>query len=74
MKRVLMMLILACLAWTPTIRCRHLDWGNQSGKVYNGYWKTDVENKKLKTKQEEALDRIKKLEESLRKEGDCAST
>ena len=38
-------------------------------KVYNGYWKTDVENKKLKTKQEEALDRIKKLEESLRKEG-----
>ena len=38
-------------------------------KVYNGYWRTDVENKKLKTKQEEALDRIKKLEESLRKEG-----
>ena len=38
-------------------------------KVYNGYWKTDVENKKLKTKQEDALERIKKLEESLRKEG-----
>jgi len=38
-------------------------------KVYNGYWRTDVQNKKLKTKQEEALDRIKKLEESLRKEG-----
>lgn len=38
-------------------------------KVYNGYWRTDVENKKLKTKQEEALDRIKKLDESLRKEG-----
>ena len=38
-------------------------------KVYNGYWRTDVENKKLKSKQEEALDRIKKLEESLRKEG-----
>ena len=71
MKRVLMMLLILAVGLNLG---QTLDAATAIGvisleKVYNGYWKTDVENKKLKTKQEEALDRIKKLEESLRKEG-----
>ena len=70
MKRVLMMLILAVgLNLGQTLDAATAIGVISLEKVYNGYWKTDVENKKLKTKQEEALDRIKKLEESLRKEG-----
>ena len=70
MKRVLMMLILAVgLNLGQTLNAATAIGVISLEKVYNGYWKTDVENKKLKTKQEEALDRIKKLEESLRKEG-----
>ena len=70
MKRVLMMLFLAVgLNLGQTLDAATAIGVISLEKVYNGYWKTDVENKKLKTKQEEALDRIKKLEESLRKEG-----
>ena len=70
MKRVLMMLFLAVgLNLGYTLNAATAIGVISLEKVYNGYWKTDVENKKLKTKQEEALDRIKKLEESLRKEG-----
>jgi Skp family chaperone for outer membrane proteins len=70
MKRVLMMLFLAGgLNLDYTLNAATAIGVISLEKVYNGYWKTDVENKKLKTKQEEALDRIKKLEESLRKEG-----
>ena len=70
MKRVLMMLILAVgMNLGQTLDAATAIGVISLEKVYNGYWKTDVENKKLKTKQEEALDRIKKLEESLRKEG-----
>tara|TARA_B100000085_G_scaffold84076_1_gene75862 strand:- start:561 stop:1166 length:606 start_codon:yes stop_codon:yes gene_type:complete len=70
MKRVLMMLFLAVgLNLSHNLNAATAIGVISLEKVYNGYWKTDVENKKLKTKQEEALDRIKKLEESLRKEG-----
>lgn len=70
MKRVLMMLFLAGgLNLGYTLNAATAIGVISLEKVYNGYWKTDVENKKLKTKQEEALERIKKLEESLRKEG-----
>ena len=70
MKRVLMMLFLAVgLNLSHNLNAVTAIGVISLEKVYNGYWKTDVENKKLKTKQEEALDRIKKLEESLRKEG-----
>ena len=70
MKRVLMMLFLAVgLNMGYTLNAATAIGVISLEKVYNGYWRTDVENKKLKTKQEEALDRIKKLEESLRKEG-----
>jgi Skp family chaperone for outer membrane proteins len=70
MKRVLMMLFLAVgLNLGQTLDAATAIGVISLEKVYNGYWRTDVENKKLKSKQEEALDRIKKLEESLRKEG-----
>tara|TARA_B100000579_G_scaffold408482_1_gene396647 strand:- start:27 stop:626 length:600 start_codon:yes stop_codon:yes gene_type:complete len=70
MKRVLMMLFLTVgLNIGFTLNAATAIGVISLEKVYNGYWRTDVENKKLKTKQEEALDRIKKLEESLRKEG-----
>ena len=70
MKRVLMMLFLTvCLNLGYTLNAATAIGVISLEKVYNGYWRTDVENKKLKSKQEEALDRIKKLEESLRKEG-----
>ena len=70
MKRVLMMLFLAVgLNLGYTLNAATAIGVISLEKVDNGYWRTDVENKKLKTKQEEALDRIKKLEESLRKEG-----
>jgi Skp family chaperone for outer membrane proteins len=70
MKRVLMMLFLALgLNLGYTLNAATAIGVISLEKVYNGYWRTDVENKKLKSKQEEALDRIKKLEESLRKEG-----
>lgn len=70
MKRVLMMLVLAVgLNLGYTLNAATAIGVISLEKVYNGYWRTDVENNKLKTKQEEALDRIKKLEESLRKEG-----
>ena len=70
MKRVLMMLFLAVgLNLSHNLNAVTAIGVISLEKVYNGYWKTDVENKKLKTKQEEALDRIKKLEESQRKEG-----
>ena len=70
MKRVLMMLFLAGgLNLGYTLNAATAIGVISLEKVYNGYWRTDVENKKLKAKQEEALDRIKKLEESLRKEG-----
>ena len=70
MKRVLMMLFLVLgLNLSHNLNAATAIGVISLEKVYNGYWKTDVENKKLKTKQEEALDRIKKLEESLRKEG-----
>ena len=70
MKRVLMMLFLAVgLNLGQTLDAATAIGVISLEKVYNGYWKTDVENKKLKNKQEEALERIKKLEESLRKEG-----
>ena len=70
MKRVLMMLFLAVgLNLSHNLNAATAIGVISLEKVYNGYWKTDVENKKLKTKQEEALDRIKKLEESVRKEG-----
>ena len=69
MKRVLMMLFLAGgLNLGYTLNAATAIGVISLEKVYNGYWRTDVENKKLKSKQEEALDRIKKLEESLRKE------
>jgi len=70
MKRVLMMMFLA-VGLNPgyTLNAATAIGVISLEKVYNGYWRTDVENKKLKSKQEEALDRIKKLEESLRKEG-----
>ena len=68
MKRVLMpLLLIACLAWTPTITAATSIGTVSLDKVYNGYWKTDVENKKLKDKQEEALGKIKKLNEALQK-------
>ncbi len=70
MKRVLIMLFLAVgLNLSHNLNAATAIGVISLEKVYNGYWRTDVENKKLKTKQEEALDRIKKLEESLRKEG-----
>lgn len=70
MKRVLMMLFLAVgLNLGYTLNAATAIGVISLEKVYNGYWRTDVENKKLKTKQEEALDRIKKLDESLQKEG-----
>lgn len=70
MKRVLIMLFLAVgLNLSQNLNAATAIGVISLEKVYNGYWRTDVENKKLKTKQEEALDRIKKLEESLRKEG-----
>ena len=70
MKRVLMILFLAVgLNLGYTLNAATAIGVISLEKVYNGYWRTDVENKKLKSKQEEALDRIKKLEESLRKEG-----
>ena len=70
MKRILMMLFLAGgLNLVYTLNAATAIGVISLEKVYNGYWRTDVENKKLKTKQEEALDRIKKLEESLSKEG-----
>ena len=70
MKRVFMMLFLAVgLNLGQTLDAATAIGVISLEKVYNGYWRTDVENKKLKSKQEEALDRIKKLEESLRKEG-----
>ena len=70
MKRVLMMLFLAVgLNLGYTLNAATAIGVISLEKVYNGYWRTDVENKKLKSKQEEALDRIKKLEESLRKQG-----
>ena len=70
MKRVLMMLFLAVgLNLGYTLNAATAIGVISLEKVDNGYWRTDVENKKLKSKQEEALDRIKKLEESLRKEG-----
>ena len=70
MKRVLMMLFLAVgLNLGYTLNAATAIGVISLEKVYNGYWRTDVENNKLKSKQEEALDRIKKLEESLRKEG-----
>ena len=70
MKRLLMMLLLVVgLNLGHVLNADTVIGVISLEKVYNGYWKTDVENKKLKTKQEEALDRIKKLEESLRKEG-----
>ena len=70
MKRVLMMLFLAVgLNLGYTLNAATAIGVISLEKVYNGYWRTDVENKKLKTKQEEALGRIKKLEESLREEG-----
>ena len=66
MKRVLMMLFLAVgLNLGYTLNAATAIGVISLEKVYNGYWRTDVENKKLKSKQEEALDRIKKLEESL---------
>ena len=70
MKRVLMMLFLAVgLNLGYTLNAATAIGVISLEKVYNGYWRTDVENKKLKTKQEEALGRIKKLDESLQKEG-----
>ena len=70
MKRVLIMLFLAVgLNLGYTLNAATAIGVISLEKVYNGYWRTDVENKKLKTKQEEALDRIKKLDESLQKEG-----
>ena len=70
MKRVLIMLFLAVgINLSQNLNAATAIGVISLEKVYNGYWRTDVENKKLKTKQEEALDRIKKLEESLRKEG-----
>lgn len=70
MKRVLMMLFLAVgLNLGYTLNAATAIGVISLEKVYNGYWRTDVENKKLKTKQEEALDRIKKLDESLQKQG-----
>ena len=70
MKRVLMMLFLAVgLNLGYTLNAATAIGVISLEKVYNGYWRTDVENKKLKTKQEEALGRIQKLEESLREEG-----
>ncbi len=70
MERVLIMLFLAVgLNLSHNLNAATAIGMISLEKVYNGYWRTDVENKKLKTKQEEALDRIKKLDESLRKEG-----
>ena len=70
MKRVLMMLFLAVgLNLGYTLNAATAIGVISLEKVYNGYWRTDVETKKLKRKQEEALDRITKLEASLRKEG-----
>jgi Skp family chaperone for outer membrane proteins len=42
-------------------------------KVYNGYWKTDQENDKLKKKQKMAQDKIKGLNQSLTKDGEVLS-
>ena len=70
MERVLIMLFLAVgLNLSHNLNAATAIGMISLEKVYNGYWRTDVENRKLKTKQEEALDRIKKLDESLRKEG-----
>lgn len=70
MKRILLLLLLSIgLSYGSSLNAATSIGVISLEKVYNGYWKTDVENKKLKTKQEEALERIKKLEESLRKEG-----
>ena len=71
MKRLLMpLLILTVLAWAPMISAATSIGTVSLDKVYNGYWKTDVENKKLKDKQDEVLGKIKKLNEALQKEGD----
>lgn len=70
MKRIMLLLLLSIgLSYGSALNAATSIGVISLEKVYNGYWKTDVENKKLKTKQEEALERIKKLEESLRKEG-----
>ena len=42
-------------------------------KVYNGYWKTDQENEKLKKKQKMAQDKIKGLNQALTKDGEVLS-
>ena len=42
-------------------------------KIYNGYWKTDQENDKLKKKQKMAQDKIKGLNQSLTKDGEVLS-
>lgn len=42
-------------------------------KVYNGYWKTDQENDKLKKKQKMAQDKIKGLNQALTKDGEVLS-
>lgn len=42
-------------------------------KVYNGYWKTDQENEKLMKKQKMAQDKIKRLNQSLTKDGEVLS-
>ena len=39
-------------------------------KVYDGYWKTDQENEKLKKKQKNAQDKIKELNQALTKDGE----
>jgi len=39
-------------------------------KVYDGYWKTDQENEKLKKKQKKAQDKIKELNQALTKDGE----
>ena len=51
MKRVLMMLFLAVgLNLGYTLNAATAIGVISLEKVYNGYWRTDVENKKLKTK------------------------
>ena len=39
-------------------------------KIYDSYWKTDQENKKLQKKQKQAQEKIKGLNESLSKDGE----
>ena len=51
MKRVLMMLFLTvCLNLGYTLNAATAIGVISLEKVYNGYWRTDVENKKLKSK------------------------